>query len=414
VGLFGNLGSGNIGNNAAMEAMLRYLRADHPDAILDAMCAGPEQLRDGYGIEAIPLLWYRKYEQQASGVTLLALKVLTKSVDAFRTASWVRRHDVVIVPGAGVLETSMPLRPWGIPYAMFLLCASGKLCGTKVALVSVGANVISQRLTGWLSTSAARLAFYRSYRDTFSRDAMRQRGIDTTQDHVYRDLVFGVPAPPYDPGDAQTVGVGVMDYYGTNDERKQADKLHASYMAAMKRFVRWLVDSGRRVRLFVGDTNGSDDSVVQEILADLRESRPDLDPTWVVAEPVSSFGDLMRAMAPAGTIVATRYHNLVCALKLSKPTISIDYSPKNTALMADMGLSEFCHSANTLDVGRLIEQFTELESRSAQLRQTLKERNSANAQLLDLQFAELSAVLFPATEPALTAAEHKPPRGGTH
>ena len=40
VGLFGNLGSGNIGNDASMEAVLAYLEADHPDAIIDAMCAG--------------------------------------------------------------------------------------------------------------------------------------------------------------------------------------------------------------------------------------------------------------------------------------------------------------------------------------------------------------------------------------
>ena len=35
--------------------------------------------------------------------------------------------------------------------------------------------------------------------------------------------------------------------------------------------------------------------------------------------------------------------------------------------MADMGLAEFCQFASSLDVDRLIEQFTELESRSAQL-----------------------------------------------
>ena len=84
---------------------------------------------------------------------------------------------------------------------------------------------------------------------------MRQRGLDVTQDHVYPDLVFGIPAPPYDPGDAQTVGVGVMAYYGTNDDRRQADEIHASYVEKMKSFVRWLVDSGRRIRLLVGDNS---------------------------------------------------------------------------------------------------------------------------------------------------------------
>jgi len=413
IGLFGHLGAGNIGNDAAMESMLSYLRTDHPDAILDAMCAGPERLRCEYGIEAIPLQWYQKYEQQASEAMATALKALGKGIDAFRTASWVGRHDVVIVPGGGVLETSMPMRPWGMPYKMFLLCAFGRLFGTKVALVNVGANVISQRLTGWLSTSAARLAFYRSYRDTMSRDAMRQRGLDTTKDHVYPDLVFGIPAPPYKPGDTHTVGLGVMDYYGTNDERGHADELHASYVEKMKVLVRWLVDGGRRIRLLVGDTNGSDDSVVQEILADLRARRPDLDPTRVVAEPVSSFAELMRAMAPADTVIATRYHNVVGALMLCKPTISIGYSAKNTALMADMGLSAFCQAASTLDVGRLIEQFTELESQSAQLRQMIAERNAMNARLLDSEFTALSAALFPAAQSARTADEREPARSGS-
>ncbi len=410
VGLFGWLGSGNIGNDASMESVLRYLSADHPDAILDAMCMGPERLKGKYGIEAIPLLWYQKYEQQASGVTAIALKVLGKGIDAFRTASWIRRHDVVIVPGMGILETSLAGRLWGWPYQMFLLCASGRIFGTKVALVSVGANITNQWLTRWLFKSAARLAFYRSYRDIGSRDAIRQRGLDTAQDHIYPDLVFGIPTPPYDPGDAQTVGVGVMAYYGTNDDRRQAGEIYACYVEKMKFFVRWLVDNGRRIRLLVGDT--SDYSVVQEILTDLRAHRPNLEESWVVAEPVSSFAELTQAMAPVGTVVATRYHNVMCALKLSKPTLSIGYAVKNDVLMADMGLSEFCQSVRSLDVGRLIEQFTELESCSAQLRRTMRERNMANARLLDDQFATLSAVLFPAQEQAGAAADQPQARRG--
>jgi hypothetical protein len=67
--------------------------------------------------------------------------------------------------------------------------------------------------------------------------------------------------------------------------------------------------------------------------------------------------------------------------------------------MTDMGLSEFCQSAKSLNVGRLIDQFTELESRSAQLRQTIMECSMAKKPLLGDQFAELSAVLFPAAEP---------------
>lgn len=396
VGLFGGVGSGNIGNDATAEALLSYLRTGHAGAVLDAMCSGPQWVTSRYGIDAISWQWYQKRERRVSGVLASAVKALGKGIDAFRTASWVRRHDVVIVPGVGALEATMPkVRPWGTSYAMFLVCASGRLFGTKVALVNVGASPISQRLTRWLSTSAARLAFYRSYRDVMSSDAMRHRGLDTSQDDIYPDFVFSIPAPPYELGDPQTVGLGVMDYYGTVDDRRQADELHARYVDKMKIFVRWLVDGGRNVRLYVGDTNGSDDSVVQEILADLRESRPAIDPTRVVAEPLSTYADLVQAMQAVSSVVAMRYHNVLCALRLCKPTISIGYSSKNDALMADMGMAEFCQSARSLDVGRLIEQFNEAEGRSAQLRQTLAARNAASEQLLVQQFARLSAVLFP-------------------
>ena len=395
VGLFGHLGACNIGNDASMEAVLRYLRANYPGAIIDAMCPGPERVSDQYGIEGVHMVWYQKYEQRVSGLAAVPLKILGRGIDTGRTAFWVRRHDVVIVPGAGVLEASLPLWPWGMPYAMFLLSGCGRLFGTKVALVSVGAGAINKRATRWLSNTAARLAYYRSYRDAGAREALRQRGVDTSRDHVYTDLAFALPAPADQPGDPDLVAVGVMEYWGSNDERDRAEEIRFAYVEATKQFVRWLVDNGRNVRLFVGDTNGSDDVVVAEILADLKESRPDLDPARVIAEPTVSFADVMREMSPCGSVVAIRYHNLVAALRLSKPTISISYSPKHDVLISEFGLAGLSQPVNMLNVDRLIEQFTELGRRSQELRQAMKERNAANEQVLDAQFAELSAVLFP-------------------
>ena len=363
VGLFGLLGAGNVGNDGSLEVVLRYLRTNSQPAIVDAMCTGPAHLQTQYGVQAIPLFWCQKYEQRTSGVTAIALKALGKVVDAYRTALWVRRHDVVIVPGAGVLEATLPTRAWGLPYSLFLLCAFGKLFGTRVALVNVGANVMSQRSTRWLLTSAARLAFYRSYRDLLSRDAMRQRGLDTSHDNVYPDLAFGMPTPPDAPSDPRTVVVGVMAFYGNSDDRRQADEIYEIYLEKMKHFVRWLVDTGHRVRLVEGDSR-FDDKVVQEILTDLKSHCPDLEAGSVVAEPVLSLGDLMRQLSLGSIVVATRYHNVLCALRLSKPTISIGYSAKHDVLMADMGMAEFCQSLRLLDVEKLIKQFTELESRS--------------------------------------------------
>ena len=112
-------------------------------------------------------------------------------------------------------------------------------------------------------------------------------------------------------------------------------------------------------------------------------------------------------MEPAGSIVATRYHNVVCALMLTKPTISIGYGEKNAVLMADRGLGDYCQAINSLDVDWLIEQFTDLESHAARLRQVITERNAAAERLTQGQLTDLSAALFGATKPADTQTEQQ-------
>ena len=66
-----------------------------------------------------------------------------------------------------------------------------------------------------------------------------------------------------------------MAYRGGNDDRQQAESIYGSYLEQMKQFVIWLVDNGRCVRILVGDTNGSDDEVVQAILDHVHRQRPD-------------------------------------------------------------------------------------------------------------------------------------------
>lgn len=394
VGIFGKVGAGNIGNDASMESILGFLERYYPDAVISAMCTGPQTLRTRYGIDdAVPMFWHNKYN--ATGAASGMLKVLGRCLDTFRTAAWVRRHDAVIVPGAGILEASLPMVPRGWPYALFLLSAYGKVFRTRVALVSVGAGAVKKPTTRWLMNNAARLAFYRSYRDPGAREAMRGRGIDVSGDRVYPDLAFALAPPPVVPVDEKLVAVGVMDYHGTDDERKQAREIYASYVAAMKSFVRWLAEGDHKVLLLVGDTNGSDGAVVDDIMADVRASLPDLDPSAVTAAAASSYSEVMGVLRPVNCVVAIRYHNVLCALKLAKPTISIGYSPKHDVLLADMGLADFVQDVNTLDVDELKKLFTDLESRSAELQKIVAERNAAKVEHLESQFKLLGTVLCP-------------------
>ncbi|MEH0547567.1 polysaccharide pyruvyl transferase family protein [Streptomyces sp. B21-105] len=391
VGVFGLLGAGNVGNNGSLEAVLGYLRAEHPDAVVDALCGGPEDVTARYRIPATRMNWYRGEYRTASRAGAIAGKGLGKLVDVVRISAWVRRHDVVIVPGTGVLEATLPLRPWGFPYSLFLLCASGRLLRTRVALVSVGAAVIGRRSTRTLTRWSARLAGYRSFRDAMSREAMRAMGADTSRDEIYEDLAFALPAPsasvpagpPQPPG---PVCVGVMDFHGSDDDRARAEEIHRRYLDGTTRFVRALVEEGRPVRLITGDDL---DGPVAAAIVDAVDS------PLVTAAETTSLAELMKEIAAAGAVVATRYHNLVCSLKVGVPTLAISYSAKSDALMERMGLGAYCHPAREVDADRLLEQFRTLEQRSAELRRTLAAGNLAASRRVERQFAALTAALFP-------------------
>ncbi|MBM7169184.1 polysaccharide pyruvyl transferase family protein [Streptomyces sp. G44] len=405
VGVFGLLGSGNLGNDGSLEAVLGYLRAAHPEAVVDALCGGPGTVAARYAIPATRLHWYRGEYRTASRAGAIAGKGLGKLVDAFRTAAWVRGHDVVIVPGMGVLEATLPLRPWGFPYSLFLLCASGRIFGTRVALVGVGAAPIGNRATRALVRWSARLAAYRSYRDAPSRDAMRAMGVDTARDEVCPDLAFALPTPrgsgPPSPwGPPGAVCVGVMAFRGGDDDRARADEIHRRYLDGTTRFVRALADDGRPVRLLTGDA--CDAPVVAAIL-------DAVDSPLVTAAETASLTDLMKETAAADTVVATRYHNLVCALKTGTPTLALSYAAKSDALMDRMGLGAYCHPARDVDADRLLAQFRELERRSAELRQTLTDRNRTAVRQLQDQFARLTAALFPTTDHARAHARQETP-----
>ncbi|MBO0819317.1 MAG: polysaccharide pyruvyl transferase family protein [Nocardiopsaceae bacterium] len=409
VGLFGRLGSGNLGNDVSAEVVLDYLRREHPDVILDAMCTGPERMRARYGLTATQLFWQPGYHRRLPRPARLAHLLVDKCIDAARIGAWTRRQDLVIVPGMGVLEATLPIRPWEAPYALFLLGACGRLFRTRVALVSVGASPVRERATRFLFDWCARLAHYRSFRDAYSRDVMTERGVGGGRDPLYPDLAFGVPPLPYDPGDPDTVGIGVMDYGGGNDDRDRAAGTRAAYVASLKEFACWLVGAGKRVRLFVGDAD--DEPVAGEILACLRERFPGLGPDAAAAEPVTTFEELSRAMQGAGVVVCTRFHNVVCAVRLAKPAIALTYARKAVAVMTGAGLAGFCLPARDLTAPAVIAMFQRLERESPPLRERMRETIEAQRGRLDEQFALLSKEFLPG-KPGKPDESDKPGKPG--
>jgi polysaccharide pyruvyl transferase WcaK-like protein len=63
-------------------------------------------------------------------------------------------------------------------------------------------------------------------------------------------------------------------------------------------------------------------------------------------------------MAGADIAVVTRFHNLVCALHVGTPCVSLGYAGKNAALQEEMGLGRFSQAVETFDL-EILKRHTE-------------------------------------------------------
>ena len=400
IGLFGLFGSGNSGNDGSLEAMLSFLRRVRPEAELACFCGArggaSDRVARAFGITAIPFGLATPANSLLRLLDRLSLKgprLLASWVLAVRHA---RKLNVLIIPGTGILD-DFGEGPTGMPATLFGWCLAARLCGTTVAFVSIGAGPIHHPLSRWLMRSAAAMAQYRSYRDTASKAFMQSVGFDAQNDAVYPDIAFQLPAPPttarQGTGDRSLiVGVGVMTYMGWRNDGARGAAIYAAYLEKITRFVVWLLDQGHPVRILMGDA--ADHCAVTDVRTRVAAARPALPQGQLHCEPMTSLHDVMRQIAETDIVVATRFHNVVCALRLGKPTLSIGYAEKNDLLMTEMGVGRFCQHIERLDVDLLIEQFTELVAGRESYESGIRDANLVYQERLNRQASLLVSRLL--------------------
>jgi polysaccharide pyruvyl transferase WcaK-like protein len=396
VALFGLFGVGNYGNEASLAAALRVLRASPQLQDSLCICAEPAEVFAEHRIRAIAMRWPPGIKTDRSFVhrlfRALFMRAPLEVAGWFRAVWHLRRTDLFIVPGTGVLDDFCD-GPLGMPYYLLKWCAAARTAGAKVLFVSVGAGPIHHPLSRILMKAAARLATYRTYRDSGSKDFMRALGVPQ-DDGTYPDLVFSLPVQhnTRTSGGAavQMVAVGIMAYHGWSGGGRE---IHRKYLESMVDFVRWLLECGYAVRILTGDQ--VDDEAVQDFVS-LLERTITIPDGRFSASPARSFLEIRDQMEPADLVIATRYHNLVCALMLRKPVISVGYSRKNDLLMADMGLKDFCQHIERLDIDLLMRDFDRVAADLSVWRDRIAAGNMKYRKRLDEQFIRLFGISSPA------------------
>jgi polysaccharide pyruvyl transferase WcaK-like protein len=401
IAFFGHFDSTNFGNESTLQAILHHLRCYQPDAEITCISTGPGALVASHQIEVIPIsdnLLFKSWLPRNPLLRAVRRVFIGIPSEPFR---WIyglmklRRTDVLIVPGTGLLSDAWGLTGWG-PYSLFRWSLTAKICRCKLLFVSVGAGPVYGALGRWFVKWALSLADYRSYRDNSTMQYLNGIGFRADNDQVYPDLVFSLPEAMIlrehnnnsggtVVGRRTVVGLGLMEYtakYSISRPNNEVN-VYPAYLENLAVFVGWLVGRGSDVRLLFGDRN--DLRTIEEFRGLLRERLSTYDQN-IIDEPIFSVEDLLTQIAATDVVVATRFHNVLLALLCNKPVVAISFHHKCESLMSAMELSAYCLDINDLTADRLIEKFCHLETNATKLKPSIREKVRGFRKALDEQY----------------------------
>jgi polysaccharide pyruvyl transferase WcaK-like protein len=393
IAFFGHFDSTNFGNESSLQAILYNLRRFQPDAEVLCISTGPEAAAATHQVKAIPVV-ERFIESWAPRNRLgrmlcrVCVALPAEGYQCVKGLIGLRRTDMLIVPGTGLLTDAYGFSGWG-PYTLLRWSLIAKLCRCKLLLVSVGAGPIYSARGRWFVKSILLLADFRSYRDNSSLQCLSGIGFRAGNDRVSPDLAFSLPEPAMPRRDAgksprAVVGLGVMEYAGKYSVAHPTDRIYSAYLDSLAMFAEWLIAGGYDVRLLIGDLG---DMPAKKEFRDLLRNRiSSCHEQHLIDEPIRSVEDLLVQIAETDLVVATRFHNVLLSLVCNKPVISIAFHHKCESLMSAMGLSEYCLNINDLKADQLIERFCDLERNSDKIKRSIGEKTSQFRADLDQQY----------------------------
>lgn len=387
ISLLGQFGSGNSGNDGSLEAMLIYLRRFRPEAELVCICSNPALIAARYNIRTMGVAGPPLSSRWARIIDRMLLKLPRRLGLLVVSTAQLSGVDLMIVPGTGILDDFQE-KAFGWPFVIFSWCVVARLCRTRIAFVSIGAGPVNGRLSRWFLHSAAKMASYRSYRDDYSLEFMRKLGVDVSGDRRYPDIAFALPTPysARNPAvtDKLSVAVGVMHYRGWRVNDPRSDAIYDDYIGKISAFICWLLTKGFSVSLVTGDA--TDKRALDDVLQRLEKLVSKEELCRVETGQAASLHEIMAQISKVDMAIVSRYHNLVCSLKLDRPTISLGYARKNDDLMGGFSQEKYCFHIETFEVEELKTIFSKLLEDRIQIQQQIKEINELwQGQLLEQQ-----------------------------
>ncbi len=426
IGLLDHLGHGNLGDEGSLEAVIHNIKGRWPHAVIIGLSLNPFDTQKRHGIRSYAIRRDSKFPPtpHASPNGKLSLKARFKAViskyrflfimlraintvairipknviqevlflaESFRIA---QSLDVLIISGGGQLLDSWG-GTWAFPYTILKWVVLAKLSRAKCYFLNVGAGPLERPLSRFSVRQSLALADYASFRD--ERSQMLVHKTDFTQkSHVHPDCAYSLEIPAYDlcvikSRRKGTVGLAPMPFCDPRHWPEKDQGRYTCFIRKLAMFGSCLIKNDYDVVLFCSDI-GADWLAIEDIEPILR--------TYVQTFKPEAFESLCRVhqwtteelllnMSTMDYVVTCRFHGVVFAHMLTKPILAIAHHPKVSALMKDIGLSEYCVDIRDFEPDVLAHKFASLVRNSDDIRQRMADKLACYKQDLSAQFDEL-------------------------
>jgi polysaccharide pyruvyl transferase WcaK-like protein len=403
IGFFGVFGSGNLGNECTLQALIYNVRKYLPNARLISICTNPSDVIERHKIAALTISQRSSHNFKPIAVKWKMPALVRKIHRAFigiseevlawmRTKKILKNMDVLIMSGTGML-TDYGEGILGFPYHIFKWSLLAKLCNCKLFFICVGAEPTRTHLAKWFIKSSLKLSDYNSFRDHYSMQYMEKIGFATNKCVIYPDVAFSLPKSYFKKENMTfrekiCVGVGLMNYHGQGGIKKRSRAVYSDYIKKMAFFVMWLLEHDYRIRILIGDFRY--DGPVLNDLKELIEGHGfKYKDCEIIDEPAVTLNTLLSQIASTNLVVSPRYHNVILSLMLNRPVLSISYNEKNDAVMERIGLEEFCLKIENFGTDELIRTFTKLEKKMDSFGEEIKNKTEKLRDILEEQYQRL-------------------------
>jgi polysaccharide pyruvyl transferase WcaK-like protein len=441
IGLLQHFGTGNLGDDASVDAVMQQIKSRWPCALFIGLSLFPADSEERHGIPCFPIrrgYYYPPYGPATIGAGFkdktvgAAFKRRLKAVlgryrllfpvqkptQLFRELHFLAKSfrvakslDLLVFCGGGQLLDAWG-GPWAFPYTLFKWVLLAKLAGIKCYFVNIGAGPLKYPLSKWFVKRALLFADYVSCRDDKSRALIREIGFSGGA-QVVADCAYGLKISDLgiDADHARReseliIGISPMAY---RDPRRYWDKDQSSYQCFIRTladFCARLIRRRHRLRLFGSDIWFDSQAIVDLEVAIKNEFSIDTS-TWITCEPVGDIDELLSQLSQVDCLVTCKFHGVIFGHLLNVPVLAISHHPKVATLMDDFDLAEYCVDVRTFNADLLTKTFERLVDNINDIKLSVPEKAAFYRRELAIQFDQL----FPSADIGLCARERRIARG---